>query len=143
MDEAIKTKQSPVILLNSEGRAWTQDGFRASWGKACKRANIEEVTFNDLRGTAVTRLAWSAARNQRSPPSPAIVSVTCARSSMHTTYTAIRHSPRAPFASSKWVTRKASQGQNRNRIYKMTYKTVYRVLQQKEEKANEINWLGN
>jgi integrase len=57
LDEAIKTKQSPVILLNSEGRAWTPDGFRASWGKACKRANIEEVTFNDLRGTAVTRLA--------------------------------------------------------------------------------------
>ena len=57
LDEAIRTKQSPMILLNSESRAWTPDGFRASWGKACKRAKIEEVTFNDLRGTAVTRLA--------------------------------------------------------------------------------------
>ena len=57
LDEAIKIKQSPTILLNSEGRPWTPDGFRASWGKACKRAKIEEVTFNDLRGTAVTRLA--------------------------------------------------------------------------------------
>jgi integrase len=57
LDEAIKIKQSPMILLNSEGRPWTPDGFRASWGKACKRAKIEEVTFNDLRGTAVTRLA--------------------------------------------------------------------------------------
>ena len=26
-------------------------------GKACKKVGIEEVTFNDLRGTAVTRLA--------------------------------------------------------------------------------------
>ncbi len=57
LDAAIKTKQSPIILLSSEVRPWTPDGFRASWGKACKRANIEEVTFNDLRGTAVTRLA--------------------------------------------------------------------------------------
>ena len=57
LDEAIKIKQSPLILLNSEGSPWTPDGFRASWGKACKRAKIEGVTFNDLRGTAVTRLA--------------------------------------------------------------------------------------
>ena len=38
-------------------RPWTPDGFRASWGKACKKAAIAGVTFNDLRGTAVTRLA--------------------------------------------------------------------------------------
>jgi integrase len=57
LDAASKTKQSPIILLNSDRRPWTPDGFRASWGKACKRAKIEEVTFNDLRGTAVTRLA--------------------------------------------------------------------------------------
>ena len=38
-------------------RPWTPDGFRASWGKACKKAGIADVTFNDLRGTAVTRLA--------------------------------------------------------------------------------------
>src|SRR5262249_4073106 len=50
-------KQSPIILITSRGRPWTEDGFRASWGKACKAANIEEVTFNDLRGSAVTRLA--------------------------------------------------------------------------------------
>ncbi|MFL5101979.1 MAG: hypothetical protein ACJ8E5_15410 [Xanthobacteraceae bacterium] len=33
------------------------DGFRASWRKACVAAGIVGVTFNDLRGTAVTRLA--------------------------------------------------------------------------------------
>jgi hypothetical protein len=41
----------------SDKRPWTSDGFRASWGKAAHRAGIIGVTFNDLRGTAVTRLA--------------------------------------------------------------------------------------
>jgi integrase len=50
-------KRSTIILTNSEGKPWTSDGFRASWGKACKAAAIVGVTFHDLRGTAVTRLA--------------------------------------------------------------------------------------
>src|SRR5262245_41845928 len=50
-------KHGPVILTSTDKRPWTPDGFRASWGKACKKAGIADVTFNDLRGTAVTRLA--------------------------------------------------------------------------------------
>ncbi|MER2265590.1 tyrosine-type recombinase/integrase [Methylobacterium oxalidis] len=50
-------RTSPVILLNSEGRPWTSDGFRASWRKACHVAGITGLTFHDLRGTAVSRLA--------------------------------------------------------------------------------------
>ena len=50
-------RKSPVILLTTEGTVWTSEGFRASWGTACKKAGINGVTFNDLRGTAVTRLA--------------------------------------------------------------------------------------
>jgi integrase len=50
-------KRSPIILTNSEGNPWTSDGFRASWRKACAAAGVVGVTFNDLRGTAVTRLA--------------------------------------------------------------------------------------
>lgn len=46
-----------TILLNSEGRPWTGDGFRSSWGKACRAAGITGLTFHDLRGTAVSRLA--------------------------------------------------------------------------------------
>ena len=50
-------KRSTIILTNSEGKPWTSDGFRASWGKACAKAGVVGVTFHDLRGTAVTRLA--------------------------------------------------------------------------------------
>ena len=50
-------KISTIILTNSDGKPWTSDGFRASWRKACKLAGVVGVTYNDLRGTAVTRLA--------------------------------------------------------------------------------------
>src|SRR5262245_7180079 len=46
-----------MILTSTVNRPWTPDGFRASWRKACAKAGIVGVTFNDLRGTAVTRLA--------------------------------------------------------------------------------------
>jgi integrase len=57
LDEGAKHKIGPVILTSTDKRPWTPDGFRASWGKACNKAGITGVTFNDLRGTAVTRLA--------------------------------------------------------------------------------------
>jgi integrase len=55
------SKHSTIMLTNSEGKPWTSDGFRASWRKACAAAGIVGVTFNDLRGTAVTRLALAEA----------------------------------------------------------------------------------
>jgi integrase len=50
-------KLSPIILTNSAGKPWTGPGFRAAWSRACKAAGVSGVTFHDLRGTAVTRLA--------------------------------------------------------------------------------------
>jgi integrase len=57
LDDAAKRKKSTVILTNSSGSAWTEHGFRSSWRKACAKAGVEGLTFHDLRGTAVTRLA--------------------------------------------------------------------------------------
>lgn len=45
------------ILRNESGKPWTDGGFSASWRKACAKAGVVGVTFHDLRGTAVTRLA--------------------------------------------------------------------------------------
>jgi integrase len=46
-----------TILTNSRGRAWTSDGFNTSWRKWCAKAGIADLTFHDLRGTAITRMA--------------------------------------------------------------------------------------
>ena len=53
----LAARRSTIILTNSSGKPWTSDGFRASWRKACKAVGVRDVTFHDLRGTAVTRLA--------------------------------------------------------------------------------------
>lgn len=55
LDAAIK--RGPLILTNSRGRPWTSHAFQVAWGKAAAKAGIFGVTFHDLRGTAVTRLA--------------------------------------------------------------------------------------
>ena len=42
-----------TICTTSRGTPWTSDGFKTSWGKVKPHG----LTFHDLRGTAVTRLA--------------------------------------------------------------------------------------
>ena len=54
-------RRGPIILTNKHGRPWTADGFRTSWGKACKKAGVSGLTFHDLRGSAVVRLALAEA----------------------------------------------------------------------------------
>ena len=59
-------KTSTVILTSAKHkRPWTSDGFDSSWQKAKARANIEDLTFHDLRGTAVTRLAMAGCNNSQ------------------------------------------------------------------------------
>jgi integrase len=57
-------KRSPMVLTNRAGVPWTSDGFRASWRKLCAKAQIQDLTFHDLRGSAVTRLALAGAPPQ-------------------------------------------------------------------------------
>lgn len=53
----VNPKPSDPILTTLDGTPWTSDGFSSSWRKACAKLGIKGLTFNDLRGTAVTRLA--------------------------------------------------------------------------------------
>jgi integrase len=50
-------KLAPLILTRADGRPWTRYSFGAAWRRACAKAGIKGLTFHDLRGTAVTRLA--------------------------------------------------------------------------------------
>ncbi len=50
-------RTSPVILLNGRGRPWGANAFRKQWSAAARKSGITDLTFHDLRGTAVTRLA--------------------------------------------------------------------------------------
>jgi integrase len=54
-------RRSPLILATTRGKPWTSDGFRTSWAKACAKADIIGLTFHDLRGSAVVRLALADA----------------------------------------------------------------------------------
>lgn len=46
-----------TICTTARGTSWTPDGFKTSFGKAKAAAQVEGVSFHDLRGTAVVRLA--------------------------------------------------------------------------------------
>jgi len=46
-----------TILTNRRGRPWHPSTFRNVWRDASHKAGIVGLTFHDLRGTAVTRLA--------------------------------------------------------------------------------------
>lgn len=53
----LTAKRSPIIVLGPRGLPWAVPAFYKQFRKAKAAAGITGVTFNDLRGTAVTRLA--------------------------------------------------------------------------------------
>lgn len=55
--DAARTRRGDAgtILTTSRGTPWTSGGFRASWRKV--NIDLGGLTFHDLRGTTVTRLA--------------------------------------------------------------------------------------
>lgn len=55
LDDAKSRRVGLTILTTTRGTPWTSSGFRASWGKV--PVALDGLTFHDLRGTAVTRLA--------------------------------------------------------------------------------------
>jgi integrase len=58
LDAMKEEKRGLFILMNTRDEPWTEDGFRSSWSKAFERAKVnEDLTFHDLRGSAVIRLA--------------------------------------------------------------------------------------
>lgn len=63
LKEVLETTQrvSPNVLTNIHKRPWTSDGFRTSFDKLKAKAGITGLTFHDLRGSAVVRLALSGA----------------------------------------------------------------------------------
>lgn len=61
LDAEKARKRGALILLTLAGTPWTSDGFRTSWRKACSNAGISGLTFHDIRGSAVTRLALAGA----------------------------------------------------------------------------------
>jgi integrase len=50
-------RRSPQIVTNDDGHPFTSSGFRASFRTAQIRAGITGLTFHDIRGSTVTRLA--------------------------------------------------------------------------------------
>ena len=93
-------RRSTFILTTADGKPWTSDGFRASWRKACAKAGIVGITFNDLRNSRDTTSARGMHRGRDSDDhrtQPA----TFVQSWMRTISIAIPRSPRAPSTSSK------------------------------------------
>jgi len=50
-------RTATTVLTNGRGLPWAPNAFRRAWGEATRKAKVQGLTFHDLRGTAVTRLA--------------------------------------------------------------------------------------
>lgn len=63
--DAAPRGEAVTILTRGDGRPWDLkgNGFRDAWRQTCAAAGVSGVTFNDLRGTFITRrrvMGWTA-----------------------------------------------------------------------------------
>lgn len=62
LDEAAKAKKGPLMVVNSDGAPWKNgNSFGVAWRRAMLAAGLDGLTFHDLRGSSVTRLALAGA----------------------------------------------------------------------------------
>jgi integrase len=59
----VTPRNGRTILLNSEGNPWTNGALQKAMLDTKARAGVSALTFHDLRGTAVTRLAEAGCTN--------------------------------------------------------------------------------
>jgi integrase len=117
----------------SRDKPWTEGGFRASWRKAQSSVGITGVTFNDLRGTAVTRLALVGCTEAE------IAAITGhslrdVRSILDANYL-----HRDPALADNAIT-KLETG---TKTSQLSAQPIHDGPMQKGEKRNKIKWLGN
>ena len=122
-----------LFSVSTDKRPWTPGGFHASWRKACTKAGIVGLTFNDLRGTAVTRLALAGCTEAE------IATLTGhtlrdVRSILDAHY--LHRDP----ALAENAIRKLEK---RDKIVQLSAQLVSDVPMQEREKLYEIKWLGN
>ncbi len=54
-------KKAITVLTNTKGHPWTEAAFKSAWTRTKKASGIKDLTFHDLRGTAMTVLSENGA----------------------------------------------------------------------------------
>ena len=108
------------------------DGFRSSWRKACAKAGVKDLTFHDLRGSAITRLAVAGATVPEIAKFSGL-SLADVRSILD------RHYLGGDEVLAENAVRKLEREQNS----KTDSKRPKKVLPMERKKLSKINWLGN
>ena len=126
-------RRSPIILTQRSGKPWTAEGFSSSWRKAVKRAKISGLTFHDIRGTAVTRLALAGATE------PEIVTITGhslrdVRSILDAHY--LNRDP-------KLAEFRNPEARKENKTSRLNARPALAVRFPFREKCSDFKWLGN
>jgi integrase len=127
-------KRSPLMLVNTDGKPWSESGFQGAWGKATARAAVRGRTFHDLRGTAVVTLARAGCTEVE------IYSITGHKPGDVQAILTAHYLPRdgevAANAIAKLNTYKKARGdQNEDKSLPTAFPTALKIVKPKSEKA--------